>query len=280
MTRRNGDPSRAGNQQGLCFIGQGISFCASCGRPVGYRSCSYQNANGRQLRQYVRCRGRQEGVCDAKAIPLALIHAVILTRLQPASLSALFPQQQDNALATLQVRITKAIEAQQEAEAAVTAGHQQITRLLASDADLIPIVARSIRDAEIRAATAASTRADLEHQAAMLRRSQSEDARQELHSHVVDLLQSIAAGAETATQRIAVNRALRALSLRILIDSAGQRVGLAIGDALTQWGPIHAEALAQLADGLTGVSLRTVFGVPVEDTFTAPDGQFSKSDPL
>jgi hypothetical protein len=68
---------------------------------------------------------------------------------------------------------------------------------------------------------------------------------------VLALQRSFALGKETAEQRQACNRALRAMGLRIVLNGDERLMGLALGSAPLEWQPIRSLDRAALYSGDT-----------------------------
>lgn len=242
IAARDGSPSHGGNQLNITFIGQGLSSCACCGRPVGARVSSYrQRSTGQRIQQrYVRCRGRGDGACDAPALPLPAVQAHLLTRLSLASLAQLFPQQQGSELSTLQGQAA-AIQQQIEQQQAVASnGQQQIAALLATAPDAVPVVARAVAEAQQQVEALA---VEL-HQTRQRLQALESDAISQLGEDIANaaqqLLQKFAREEDTPEDRRQINQLLRRLDLRVMVDAHHQKIGLSIGSSEPQWQPLNS----------------------------------------
>lgn len=253
IASRDGSSSHGGNQQNLTFIGQGLTVCHDCGRPVGARVASYldRKTGKRHQRRYVRCRGRGDGTCTAPALRLDDVQPHLLSRLGLGDLARLFPQQQESELATLQSQVA-ALQQQIEQQQAIAAnGQQQISVLLASAPDAVPAVAQAVATAKQQAELLEQQL----HQFRQRMKALESDAARQLGEQVVDsaiaLLQLFHREEDTADERRTLNRLLRELDIRITVDAHGERVGLAVGDGETVWEPLAGSARRlALADGI------------------------------
>jgi hypothetical protein len=253
ISARDGSPSHGGCQQNVNFIGQGITCCAACGRPAGGRVCSYkQRSTGEVIRRrYVRCRGRGDGTCNAPALPLRIVHAHLLTRLSLSHLSQLFPQTQESELGTLQSRVDALLQQIDQQQAVSVNGQKQISALLATAPDAVPVIAQAVADAKRKVETL-----ELElHQARMAIRAMESDAMRQLGEQVVtaasEMLKAFSREEDTAEQRRQINQLLRKLDVRISIDAKAQLVGLAVADGDIDWQPLSPKArLLALREGV------------------------------
>jgi len=243
-----------GPQDQMRWLGQGLTRCASCGRPVGYRTASCMVQGKRVARDYLRCRGRvKAGQCDQPAVRLSPVQAHLLTRLQQSDLAQLFPQQQDDKLAALRSTITQLQVELEQQQAMAAAAEQQITRLLATDPETVPIVARQVRAAEDQARMTEqqlkASQGELQQRLA----SGTTDLCQELQGRVQELMQTFAAGDDTPEDRRGLNQLLKRLGLTVLVDSNANKVGLQMADGPVDWQPLSAGlASSLLTKGATG----------------------------
>ena len=246
LRRRRRDPKggSAGDQRSLLFIGQGITTCI-CGGAVGQRVCSFVDRHGeKQHRRYVRCRrckaerGKADR-CDQPAVPLPVITAHLLTRLNQDALGQLFPQQQQSQVTALQSEITAVQLRLEQQQAMAIAGEQQIARMLASDPESVPIVARQVAEAERQVKSLDIQLHGLKGELRALEATERTSLSADLRQAVQELMQCFVAGTDTPDQRRGVNLLLRRLGLRVVIDAHGQRVGLSVGDGPVDWQPLH-----------------------------------------
>ena len=260
IAARDGSGSHSGNQRNINFIGQGIAICASCGRAVGGRVSSYRQKDGTRIRcRYVRCRGRQEQICSAAAIPLDDVHMHLLSRLKLTELAQLFPQQQQST-AALRDEIT-AVEQQLDQQHAIAAnGQQQITTLLASAPDAVPVIAQAVAAAQQQAEQLETKLHAMRHQLQAAESNALQQLSTELQERVATLQQLFLNQQDGPEDRRQINVMLRRLGLRIHIDQPNQQVGLAIGDSDINWQPLNA-SLSRIALHQGGHSLQV-----------APDG--------
>jgi hypothetical protein len=255
--RRPGTRQGGGDQRSLLYIGQMITTCASCGRAVGQRFNCFTAADGtRQTRRYVRCRGARIGACDQPSLPLPIVTAAILTRLQGGQLAGLFPAQAAGRMAELQGAIESARRMAEQQQAMAAAGERQIGKLLADGgADAVGVIARQVAAAERAARDAERRMLGLQGELAAAAREDQQQAAGELQGKVRELLAAFARGEDTPEQRRAVNGLLRRLDVRITVDAAGERMALAVGDGEPVWQPLAPRlAAAALGQGLAGVA--------------------------
>jgi hypothetical protein len=240
IAARDGSSAHAGNQQNVTFIGQGLTVCHHCGRPVGARVASYKDrkTGERHQRRYVRCRGRSDGSCDAPALPLPATQAHLLTRLSLSSLSQLSPQRPESELSSLQSEVVATQQQIEQQQAIASNGQQQISLLLASAPDAVPVVAQAV--------TAAKQQVEaLEqqlHQTRQRIKALESDAARQLGEKVVAdasaLLQLFSREEDTPEVRRELNHLLRELDLRVTVDAHQERIGLAVGDSPIDWQPL------------------------------------------
>lgn len=240
LRRRRRDPKSGagGDQRSMIYIGQGITTCV-CGGAAGQRMVSFVDRNGdKQQRRYVRCRRCKTGQCDHPAVRLDELTAHLLTRLKRSDLALLFPQQQDSQAAALRSTINGLRQQLEQHQAMAAAAEQQIARLLASDPESVPIVARQVRIAEQQAKATETELRAAQGELQQLQSSDGEQLCQELQDRVKALLGVFADGADTADDRRGLNQLLRRLDLAVTIDGKGQRIGLRVADGEIDWQPL------------------------------------------
>jgi hypothetical protein len=259
LRRRRRDPkgNSIGDQRSLHFIGQGISHCI-CGGVMGQRVASFVDRNGeKQHRRYVRCRrckverGKADR-CHQPAVQLTAITAHLLTRLSRNDLAQLFPQERQSQAAAMRSEIDAVAKRLEQQQAMAAAGEQQIARMLASDPDAVPIVARQVAAAEQQAKSLDIQLHGLRGELRALEATEQSSLSADLQGAVRGLLQTFATGADTAEQRRQVNLLLRRLGVRITVDANGERCGLQVGDSGIDWQPLRpALDLEGLRRGMT-----------------------------
>lgn len=235
------------------WIGQAMTTCV-CGSRIGMTV-----SGPKQLRyQYLRCTARESKTneCRMGGIRLRDATAHLLTRMDRGQLSRLVDacsQSQDQgdglrAVRHAQKRITELQQQQANAARAFTAAARagvDLSTVLKLQADL----ERELKDAEQQLL-------DAQVAIAQLDALRSDDALEP----VLALQRSFALGKETAEQRQACNRALRAMGLRIVLNGELQQMGLALGSAPLDWEPIRSLDRAALYSGDT---LEQVMGMVV-----------------
>lgn len=240
IAARDGSPSHGGNQQNINFIGQGVACCTACGRPAGGRVCSYQQrSTGVRIQQrYVRCRGRGDGTCDAPAMPLRVVHANLLTRLSLAHLGQLFPQSQESELGVLQSKIAAIKQRLEEQRAVVDNGQQQISALLATAPDAVPVVAQAVTEAKQKVE---SLELELLQARTAVRALESDALRQlgrDAAAAAAEMLKTFAREEDTPAQRRQINQLLRKLDAKISIDAHQKLIGLSLAGGPIDWQPL------------------------------------------
>ena len=226
------------------WIGQALTTCV-CGSRIGMTV-----SGPKHLRyQYLRCTARESKTndCRMRGIRLRDATAHLLTRLDRGQLSRLLDacsQSQDQgdglrAVRHAQQRVTELQQQQANAARAFTAAARagvDLSTVLKLQADL----ERELKDADqqLLDAQAAITQLDA------LRADNALEP-------VLALQRSFALGKETAEQRQACNRALRAMGLRIVLNGDERLMGLALGSAPLEWQPIRSLDRAALYSGDT-----------------------------
>ena len=283
IASRSGSPAHGGSQQNVNYIGQGVTYCAGCGRPAGGRVCSFKSRSTgeRQTKRYVRCRGRGDGACDHPALPLAEVHANVLTRLSAGTLAQLFPQQEQSKLTALHAKVAGTQQQIEEQQVVVTNGEQQISALLATAPDAVPVVAKAVAAARQRIE---ALEAELHQQRVAVAAIESDSANQlsgELKRQAQRLFTLFATGYDTPVERRQINTLLRRLEVRIVVDGHQEQIGLAIADGPIDWQPLapYSRRYA-LASGMvnpiaavdTATGLQVAVAGGVESGATAPAG--------
>jgi DNA invertase Pin-like site-specific DNA recombinase len=250
------------------FIGQGLATCAACGGAMGYRSSSYVAASGQKVElNYVRCRGRVSGSCAVPLLPLDVTHAHLLTRLQPQQLAQLMGLAAGDEATAARGRVEDARRRLEQARAMGNAAEREIAAALADgEAGAVRVLARQVAAAEQQATETEAELLQLEHE---LVRVAAGPGPELLREPAAALLQAFAAGADTAEQRLAVNRGLRQLGMAIVIDSQRERLGLSVGGGPVDWQAIVPEQLDYLARGRSGIRSDEVGG----DAVLIADGE-------
>jgi DNA invertase Pin-like site-specific DNA recombinase len=229
------------------FIGQGITRCASCGGVWGAQT------------RHLRCRNRMAGgTCPAPWLPIPLVHAHLLTRLQPQQLAQLMGLAAGDEATAARGRVEDARRRLEQARAMGNAAEREIAAALADgEAGAVRVLARQVAAAEQQAAETEAELLQLEHE---LVRVVAGPGPELLREPAAALLQAFAAGADTAEQRLAVNRGLRQLGVAIVIDSERERLGLSLGGGPVDWQAIVPEQLGYLARGRSGIRSDEVGG--------------------
>lgn len=244
IASRDGASTHGGNQSNINFIGQGLCVCQQCGRAVGGRVSSYRRRDGTRIqRRYVRCRGRQEKICDSPALLLDDVTAHLLSRLSLPILAQLFPQQRKSELSDLQSKVQVLQQRVEQQQTAVSNGQQQIAALLTSAPETVPFVAQAVADAKRLLETLEQEL----HQVRTQINSLKSDARRQLGKEVstkaAKLLQLFAREEDGPDDRRQLNTLMRRLGLRITVDSKARQIGMAIGgEGEMDWQPLAPAA--------------------------------------
>jgi hypothetical protein len=189
-------------------------------------------------------------------VPLPLAQAALLTRLSAADYLALLQAQGGASRAAAHQQALAERDAArhqvEQAQAVIAAG--EVAMAETTEAAVLVVLAR-------RQAAAAEQLEQAQQQLAQatttLQREQGDQSLADLgaaaQQTIRQLLATFAAGTDTVEDRRLVAAHLRRLGLRITIDGAGRRMGLALGDGPTDWQPLDAElAQAALRAGATG----------------------------
>jgi DNA invertase Pin-like site-specific DNA recombinase len=237
------------------WIGAGLTTC-TCGAPIG--ATGGPRANGQQAR-YLRCHSRYRGGgCSQPFVPLPLAQAALLTRLSAADYLALLQTKGGASRAA----------AHQQALAEHDAARQQVEQahavIAAGEAAMADTTEAGVLVVLARRQAAAAEQLDQAQQqlaqaAAALQRHQGDRSMAELgaaaQQTIRQLLATFAAGTDTVEDRRLVAGHLRRLGLRISIDGAVRRMGLALGDGPPDWQPLDGDlAASALAWGATGAT--------------------------
>lgn len=234
----------AGPQRLIRYIGQGCTVCADCGRPFGYRSTSNVTRGQRVVTEYIRCRGRVAGVCNAPMLRLQPVVAHLLTRLSAEHLGSLFPDQQDDqAAATITAKIDQLQREADEARAMAAAAEREMSKALGNEPALAAVLGRQVVLHEQRAVDLTREVEATRHQLGQLCNDQHAAAIKDLSNRVAAFLQGFTALDDDDARladRAAVNGLLRRLGVRIVVDASRERIGMAVGTADLDWQPLDA----------------------------------------
>ena len=249
MQQRDGADGGHGKQGQMLWVGQGITKCL-CGAVIGARTASCVVKGERITHQYLRCRARLTNACDQPAIRLQLATAHLLTRLQSDTLAALFARP-DKSDAIAQLRQQAAASQQRiiEARAMLAVLETELSKAAASEPALVSVLARQVVKAEAEIEQLDTTHQQLLHQVAQYTINTQADHCAETAAAASRLLQAFARGEDTTEQRHGVNAQLRKAGVTIHLDSAGERMGLVVGDGAVQWMPVSRLAHVALAVG-------------------------------
>jgi hypothetical protein len=235
----------AGQQGTVKFIGQGCCTCASCGRPMGYRQSAYRpRGHGakaeRVVMEYIRCRGRIGGHCSAPSLPLAAVVAHVLTRISAQQIGELFPARTEDDTAGVRLQITQLRQRRDQAAAMAAAAEREVAKALAFEPALAAVLARQVVAAEAEAKALEGQLLAAEHRLAELQGEQAAEGIADLAARAGELLQLFASKHDQPEDRRRVNGLLRRLDIRIVVDAAGERIGMAAGAGAMEWRPLAA----------------------------------------
>lgn len=251
LARRDPASGLHGQQDQRLWVGQGLTCCAACGRPVGVRTASCRVDGVKTKLAYIRCRGRIYRKCDQPAVRLPLAQASLLTRLSSHQLRGLFPSTSPTTITKLRSDETQAQQALQEARAMVTVADAELTRAMAAEPGLVTVLARHVAAAEQRVVVLESEALQKTHARQEAESSEAGAGVAELQRLIGELFRAFALGEDTVADRKLVHQQLQALDLRITVDAAGERLGLSIGAGPIDWQPLTGLATAALQAGET-----------------------------
>jgi DNA invertase Pin-like site-specific DNA recombinase len=257
---RVASPLEKGRRDQMNFVAQGITTCV-CGGPIGVRAVKPRKRSGLagDLRYvYLQCRARERGQCGCDAPPIRVesVHANLLTRLQGATLAQLVDVAGDGPVAALLVRQGQLNIELAQAEVRAANAAAALRERAKAGGTLVGIYEEAVEET---AAAVTAAREALAAVNARIHSSQERPAVEETTAAVGRLLRAFAAGEDTPPQRCAVNDLLKRLGVRVVLDSAGQRLGVAVGDALIDWQPLHGSLAQQaLEQGASDTTYATV----------------------
>jgi hypothetical protein len=251
-------PPEAGRTDRQRWIASTMTWCV-CGERMGATGSTRLQAAGIRRFVYLRCHGAgRHGTCTAPLIALPVAQAHLLVRLTGDDFAVMleYATGQDRA-----AELAAAIQQQQTAELAVIRLQQQqragdAAMAVETDPTVLGVLARRQAALDVQAQDAArqlaaAQRAVAKAQAAPTLAALGDAARKEISA----TLRRFAAGEDTEDDRRMVWRHLRALGLRITIDTAGLRMALQIGDGPTEWQPVDRDLGAYALDAAaTGVT--------------------------
>lgn len=248
-------PPEAGRTDRQRWIASTMTRCI-CGERIGATGTTRLQLAGVKRYLYLRCSGAgRHGVCTAPLVPVPVAQAHLLTRLTGDDFAVMLEQ---GAGADRAQALAAAIQHQQTAELAVVKLQQQAragdaAMAAETDATVLGVLARRQAAIEAQAQDAARALAAAQRAVAKAQASPSlEDMGHAARQEISRTLARFSAGEDTEDDRRMVWRHLRALGLRVTIDTAGMRMALQIGDGPQQWQPIDRElGAAALADGAT-----------------------------
>lgn len=264
IQRRRQDTGTRARRDVVRWVGQGLTRC-ECGARVQVMA----SGTGRR-HLYLQCERRrnQVGACGAITHRLDVAAAHLLTRLQPAQLRHLLDGGAGAAAA-----IREATTAQAAAATAATAAAAALQNATAAlQAAILDgrSVAVFVETHELAQAAAVVAHARARDADATLAALVAQQATGNMDAAVVAFLQGFATGHDTPAQRLAVNRGLARLGIRITLAADRPAMALSAGAAPPQWEPMTWGQLEHLSRGRSG--LRTL---DLGDAVATIDGEFA-----
>jgi DNA invertase Pin-like site-specific DNA recombinase len=253
LAKRGNEKGATGNRNGSAlavhtFLQSGLAQCQHGGTMGAHLS----RKPGRGDLHYLRCRSRLGGKgcsCNGKGWRLEDIHAHVATRLSRHLLAeAVLPGNDHTAeLHALQARLVAAKQAAAEAQQQLDKANATLVKAVDADAqlDLLENLSALV---EKRRTAARGTAAQVEQINADIRSLQARShPADELRSDgVLQLLRSLADGADTQAERVRLHRVLVRAQLEVVLDDTNPdrlRVGMRFGDqAELDWQPLNATA--------------------------------------
>lgn len=273
VAARATSPQERGRRDRTHYVGQQITTCV-CGGSTNVRTTRPRKRSGvaGDIRYiYLQCSSRERAsrVCTAPPIRVEPVHAALLTRLRSDELAqALGGDKGQGELVALLSRRGELEAAMAAAEARAANAAAALRERAMAGAAVVAVYEEAV---EAAAAQVDAARAAVAEQNAAIRDREARPATDELKQHVEGLLQAFARGEDTPEQRRAINTTLRKLDVRIVLDTASQRLGLAVGDASVRWQPISPLALHALGQGRAGVSYLAA-SITLDDLQKATEG--------
>lgn len=249
-------PPEAGRTDRQRWIASTMTRCI-CGERMGATGTTRLQLGGVKRFLYLRCRGAgRNGTCSAPLVPIPVAQAHLLVRLGGDDFAVMLLQ---GAGADRAQALAAAIQDQHTADLAVVKLQQQqragdAAMAAETDSTVLGVLARRQAGIEAQAqeaarALAAAQRAVAKAQAAPSLAALGAAAQEEIRR----TLKRFSAGEDSEDDRRMVWRHLRALGLRVTIDTAAMRMALQIGDGPQVWQPIDRELGAHaIEQGATG----------------------------
>lgn len=228
---------------GACrWIGQELTTCSECGSAL-----KHFHSRGRkgEIYNYLRCAGKERGICSAPLQRFDPLQAHVLTRLSVGVLQELLGL---DATGAQQRELAAAIDAMESRRGdldRVSLRHAAGERALeeADDPSELKVLVKRQSALEMQLEAAKQQLADAEIQVELLsRRPPAAEAAAEIQEHVSKLFKTFDKGEDTFEQRKSINQQFKRIGLKIQVDTAGGRVGMAIGDGELDWQPLAPAA--------------------------------------
>ena len=251
-------PPDAGRIDQCRWIGSPLTTCV-CGERMGATGTTRMQAAGRRRYIYLRCRGAgRGGTCSSPMVSVPVAQAHLLVRLTGDQFASMLDAAAGTDRAADLARAIRQQEAAADRVHQLQQQHAAGEQALADEADpaVLRVMARRAATLDAALADARRALADARGEVARLQAGPSLTALGgAARAQISAVLQRFAGGTDTVEDRRMVAGHLRALGIRIVIDAAGGRLALAIGDGPPDWQPIDPDlalyALEQVATDAT-----------------------------
>lgn len=229
MAIRAKTTERTGPNGTMRWVGQGLSYCV-CGARMGITT----GGTPPNRIKYLRCRhgvSNKEG-CRPSMVVLADATAHLLRRLEPEALLAMVEAcQQADGLAAQRQQLQALVADQQAVQR--KAENLERSILQAAEAGMVlDLLTRQLqeRQDQLQAITAKvqAVQAEIQQQEATSQQALDQEP-------IAAFRQAFATGDDTAAQRQTVNRALKGMGLRIVLDGDLKQMGLQLQGGQLQW---------------------------------------------
>lgn len=236
------DRSNPGHSRGgACrWIGQELTTCSACGSLM-----QHFQSRGRkgETYTYLRCAGKKQGICSVPLQKFDPLQTNVLTRISVGVLTDLLGL---DATGVQQQQLAAAIDSMESSRGELdrlilrlAVGEQALEE--ADDPAELKVLVKRQGSLQTQLEAARQQLADAEIQVELLnRKPPAAEAAAEIQEHISKLFSAFAKGKDTFEQRKAINQQFKRIGLKIQIDSADGRVGMAIGDGEMDWQPMAA----------------------------------------
>lgn len=234
MAQRGKTSERTGPNGSMRWVGQGLTYCV-CGARMGLTT----GGTAPNRIKYLRCRhgvSNDQG-CQRPMVVLADATAHLLRRLEPAALEGMVRScQQSDGLDGQRLLLNAALAQHSDLERKFDNLKQSFIEQ-AEAGMAVQLLGQQLEERHAEVKAAARRVAGLRNQI-----KQAEAARSRLldQEPFEAFRQAFAVGTDTKEQRQVVNRALKAMGLRIEVDGRRRQMGLQLGDGPTEWQTVRA----------------------------------------